>query len=433
MKSYWRTSFGLVLALAMFAGTAKAEAKADTSLDSEVEHYLENNSGQAGAPADFRVFWKNGLHMESGDGNFKIHIRGRMFFDMDWADSDPPLVPGDDDVAENHVGFSAARLGAAGTFYKNGLFKIEFDFADGEASFKDVYLGLNNVAGGSILFGHYKRPFGLNELTSSRFVTFTSRAPSSDAFAPGRDSGIMWGRNFMEGDKIYFAAGTFFNSDSQGFSSGQGGWGFTLRVAGLVLENADKDMILSIGFNFSWQNLRQNGQSVSYGTGTGSSLAGDLLGVTVAAEDEMRYAFEVAFRMKSIHAQAEFFWANPSLVGGGDDPTFSGFYAQVGWFITGESRSFKKKGMVWVRTSPMANFWTGDGGRGALEIAIRWDSTDFVDSGFDGGENDQIGVSVNWYWNPNARMMVSVYANDGDSGGQDASFNVLVIRWQFDF
>ena len=432
MKSFWRTSFGLVLALAMFAGTAKAEAKADTSLDSEVEHYLENNSGQGGAPADFRVFWKNGLHMESGDGNFTVHIRGRMFFDMDWADSDPPNLPGDEEVTENHVGFSAARLGAAGTFYKNGLFKIEFGFESGEASFKDVYLGLDNVGGGTILFGHYKRPFGLNELTSSRFITFTSRAPSSDAFAPGRDSGIMWGRNFMEGDRIYFAVGTFFNTDSQGFASGQGGWGFTLRIAGLAIENADRDMILSLGFSFSWQNLRQTG-GVSYFVSAGSSFADALLGGFIAAEDELRYAFEVAFRMKSIHAQAEFFWATPSVVGGGDDPTLSGFYAQVGWFITGESRTFKKKGMVWSRTSPKANFWTGDGGRGAMEVAIRWDSTDFNDSGFDGGELDQLSVSFNWYWNPNARMMVSVYVNDGSQGGDDASLNVLVIRWQFDF
>jgi phosphate-selective porin OprO/OprP len=432
MKSFWRTSFGLVLALAMFAGTAKAEAKADTSLDGEVAHYLENTTGMNGAPADFRVFWKNGLHMASGDGNFTVHIRGRMFFDMDWADSDSPDLASDEDVAVNHVGFSAARLGAAGTFYKNGLFKIEIGFESGSASFKDVYLGLKNLGGGKLLMGHFKRPFGLNELTSSRFVTFTSRAPSSDAFAPGRDSGIMWGRNFMESERIHFAIGTFFDTNSQGQASGQGGWGFTLRVAGLAMENADKDMILSIGLSFMWQNLRQNGQEVEYGAGSGSSLADDILGVTVAAEDEIRYAVEIAFKMKALHVQAEFFWATPTAVSG-DDPTFSGFYAQVGYFITGESRTFSKKGMIWKRTSPKANFWTGDGGRGAMEVAVRFDSVDLEDSGYDGGEQDQISVAFNWYWNPNARMMVAWYINDLKGGGDDATLNVLVIRWQFDF
>ncbi|MHC4411035.1 MAG: porin [Planctomycetota bacterium] len=28
--------------------------------------------------------------------------------------------------------------------------------------------------------------------------------------------------------------------------------------------------------------------------------------------------------------------------GGGDDPTFFGWYVNFGWFITGESRPFKK-------------------------------------------------------------------------------------------
>lgn len=432
MKSFWRTSFGLVLALAMFAGTAKAEAKADTSLDNEVEHFLESNTGQAGAPADFRVFWKDGLYMESGDGNFKVHIRGRMFFDMDWADSDSAngLDP-DETVSENHVGFSTARLGAEGTFYKNGLFKIELDFGE-HGGFKDVYLGLKNVGGGTILFGHFKRPFGLNELTSSRFTAFTTRAPSSDAFAPGRDSGIAWFGNFTESKRVHLGAGTFFASDNTGYSEGQGGWGFTVRIAGLAIENADKDMILSIGFSFAYQNLRQNGNEISYSASLGSALA-DTPDITLFdVKDEIRYAFEVAFRMKALHIQAEFFWATPN-VNTGDDPTFSGFYAQVGYFITGESRAFKKSKMVWVRTSPKANFWTGDGGRGAWEVALRWDSTDLNDSGIDGGENNQLAVSVNWYWNPNARMMFGYYWNDLDIGGSTPTLNVVVLRWQFDF
>jgi len=430
MKSFWRTSFGLVLALAMIAGTAKAEAKADTSLDSEVTHYLENNSGQAGAPADFRVFWKDGLKMESGDGNFTAHIRGRMFFDMDWADSDSPLIPSSEDITQNHIGFSAARLGVEGTMYKNVIYKIEYGFESGEATAKDVFIGLKNVGGGNLLFGHMKRPFGLNELTSSRFIAFTTRAPSSDAFAPGRDSGISWHRNFGEGDKMWWGVGTFFNTDSQGQSSGQGGWGLSTRFVWMAIENADRDMILTVGVSFQYQDLRMDGQQVTYTVSAGSGIATS--SVTVGAESEIRYGVEIAFRMKALHAQAEFFWATPSALVG-DDPTFSGFYAQVGYFLTGESRMWKKSSMTWDRTAPKANFWTGDGGRGAWEVAIRYDGTDLEDSGIDGGENNQLSVSVNWYWNPNARMMMGYYWNDVDVGAENGTLNVVALRWQFDF
>lgn len=430
MKSFWRTSFGLVLALAMIAGTAKAEAKADTSLDREVTHYLENNSGQAGAPSDFRVFWKNGLMMESGDGNFTAHIRGRMFFDMDWADSDSPLIPSSEPISQNHIGFSAARLGVEGTMYKNVVYKIEFGFESGEASFKDVFIGLKGVGSGDLVFGHFKRPFGLNELTSSRFTAFTTRAPSSDAFAPGRDSGIAWTRNFGEQENYWWSIGTFFNTNSQGAAGGQGGWGITTRFVWLAIENPDRDMILEVGVSFLYQDLRMSNQQVTYSVSAGSGF--ETASVTVDADTEIRYAVEIAFQMKALHAQAEFFWATPAVLVG-SDPTFSGYYAQVGYYLTGESRMWNKKHMAWSRTAPKANFWTGDGGRGAWEVAIRFDGTDLNDSGIDGGENNQLSVSVNWYWNPNARMMMGYYWNDIDTGAENATLNVVALRWQFDF
>ena len=433
MKSFWRTAFGCVLALAMFATTAKAEAKADTSLDSEVEHYLENNSGQGGAPADFRVFWKNGIRMESGDGNFTVHLRGRIFFDMDWADSDAPLIPGGDDLAVNHVGFSAARLGIEGRIFKNGIYKAEWGFESDEVTAKDIYVGLSQVGPGDLLFGHMKRPYGLNWMTSSRFISFTTRAPSAGAFNQGRDSGISWFGNFTESKKVHLGIGAFFTADSNGTASGNGGWGFSVRIAGLAIENADKDMLLELGFNLSWQNLRMNGQEANYNVSLGSALTSAFAELSINAEDRLDYAFEVAFKIKNIHMQAEFFWSNPSAVVG-DDPSYFGWYAQIGWFITGESRSFSKESMSWTRTAPKANFWTGDGGRGAWEVALRYDMTDLNDGAvFFGGEVSQLGVSVNWYWNPNARMMMGYYWNDIDDSPDSATINVVVLRWQIDW
>ena len=97
MKLIWRTSFGLVLALGLMATTAAA----DTSLDNEVDNYLAQNSGKWGEPATFRVFWKDGIHMESGDGNFTVHLRGRAYFDADWRDNDEDL---DSAMRNNYTG-----------------------------------------------------------------------------------------------------------------------------------------------------------------------------------------------------------------------------------------------------------------------------------------------------------------------------------------
>jgi len=150
MKSFWRTPLGLVLALVATAGTAKADAAAaDTSLDREVEHYLENNSGANGEPSTFRIFWKTGINMESGDGSFKIKFGGRLMYDMTFADGDDELA--NDSIGENYHGFRRARFYFSGTVYKNTVFKVQIDFAGGDVALRDVYVGLKKIGNGSLL------------------------------------------------------------------------------------------------------------------------------------------------------------------------------------------------------------------------------------------------------------------------------------------
>ena len=435
MKLIWRTFFGLVLALGLMATTATA----DTSLDNEVENYLAANDGGGGEPSSFRVFWMDGIKMESGDGNFTFHIRGRMFFDADWRDDDDDI---DSDIRSNHVGFKTIRLGAEGTMYKGVIYKLEVNFTEGDFSIDtdgsrvnlaDVYIGLANVFGGDLLFGHMKQGFSIGEMTSSRFTTFIARAAPVQAFAPGRNSGIQWFANFTSEKRVHLAVGVFNRTNSEGNVEGNGGTGFNVRIAGLAIENTDKDMILEVGFNFLWQNLRKNNQFVGYAARPGTSLGAAAIGAASGGiEDEIRWGFEIAFKMKALHAQAEFFSVTPNG-SGGDDATFTGWYIQIGYFITGESRSFSKKTMAWGRTHPNANFWTGEGGRGAHEIAFRYDMLDLTDEA-DEGEMTTYSFGWNWYWNGNARMMVNyVFSDLDDTDVGTGKINAIIIRWQFDF
>jgi len=434
MKLLERTIFGLVLALATMATSAAAETAADTSLDNEVENYLAENSGKWGEPDTFRAYWKSGLKFESGDGNFKMAIGGRLMFDMDFRDGEDGYAASE--YSANNTFFRRIRLAVSGTIYKNTIFKVQLDFAKAAVALKDVFVGLKNLGGGSFLAGHQKVPFGLDELTSSKYISFLERAAASNVFAPSRDVGFVWGRNFLESKRLWFRIGMFQITNDQGQQTGNGGWGVAFRITGLAIENTDKDMILHIGFAFRWQNLRAEGQSIRYrarpNTGTGARVIDT---GSIDAQDELRYGFEIAFRMKSVHFQGEFFSATPNTTAGGDDPTFTGWYIQVGWFITGEARKWEQtKNGVWGRTKPKANFWTGEGGKGGLEVTFRYDQTDLSDSGFVGGEMADFTVGFNWYWNPNARVMFNyIYADITDGSAGDGSMSIFSIRWQLDF
>ena len=108
--------------------------------------------------------------------------------------------------------------------------------------------------------------------------------------------------------------------------------------------------------------------------------------------------------------------------------------AVIAWFITGEVRKFSGKTVAWGRTKPKANFWTGEGGKGAWEIAFRYSTIDLTDAGVVGGEQDTMTFGVNWYWNPNVRMVFNyIYADITDGVEGSGKLNIVAIRWQFDF
>jgi phosphate-selective porin len=86
-------------------------------------------------------------------------------------------------------------------------------------------------------------------------------------------------------------------------------------------------------------------------------------------------------------------------------PTFAGYYLQASYFITGESRGYKKAQGCFDTLKPKENAFGLENGLGAWEVAARMSSLDHVDDSVDGGELDDVSVGVNWYLNPNTRVI----------------------------
>ena len=87
--------------------------------------------------------------------------------------------------------------------------------AGGDADFKDVYMQLKNVPYiGNIKVGHFKEPFSMEELTSSKYITFLERA-LPNAFAPSRNTGIQLHDTLLDG-RMTYAVGIFKDVNSYG-------------------------------------------------------------------------------------------------------------------------------------------------------------------------------------------------------------------------
>jgi phosphate-selective porin OprO/OprP len=94
-------------------------------------------------------------------------------------------------------------------------------------------------------------------------------------------------------------------------------------------------------------------------------------------------------------------------------PSFDGFYVQASYFLTDEHHNYKPSAGAFSRVKPKENFSFG-GGPGAWEVAVRYSELD-LDDRLDGGEVDDITAGLNWYLNPNTRLMWNYIHVDKDN------------------
>jgi phosphate-selective porin OprO/OprP len=95
-------------------------------------------------------------------------------------------------------------------------------------------------------------------------------------------------------------------------------------------------------------------------------------------------------------------------------PWFNGGYLQLGYFLTGENRTYDRRlgtvGGTYI-ASPYTPFWltkAEDGkwlfGRGAWELAARWNYLDLNNGDIAGGKSNALELGVNWFLTTNLKF-----------------------------
>ena len=370
--------------------------------------------------------WSKGIRLESADGDVKLKFGGRIM--NDWG-----FFTEDDSIGEvpDAVEFRRARLYLAGTIYENVEFKAQYDFAGGDADFKDMYLGLKGLGGvGKVKVGHFKEPFGLEEQTSSKYITFMERSLATGAFSPSRNVGIRANNDALE-ERLTWSIGLFSDTDGYGEGEGNGNFNVTGRIT--FLPWSDDDNLAHVGVAYSYRN--PTGDSVRYRSRPESHIPTRYVDTgSITADDVNLLGVEGALVFGPGSIQAEYLTAMVGTPSGSADPDFSGFYVQGSYFLTGESRAYKGSAGAFSRVSPENDL--GDGGYGALELAVRYSQLDLNDGAVVGGEESNITVGLNWHLNPNVRVMmnyVRAEVEDVATGDPQGDLDAFMLRFQIDF
>lgn len=437
---------------------------------------------------DWQVYWSNGLNIKSKDGKHKIKIGGRI--QVDFASISSPRRSFVDQLEAEQgndlTGFGSefrrARLFISGTVYRIVQFKAQYDFAGGDADFKDVWLGLKDVpVVGHIRVGHMKEPFSLEELTSSKYLTFMERA-LPNVFAPSRNTGIRLHNTAFKSKRLWWGVGVFQDADDFGDSfNNYQDWNITARIAGTPFYQDKGRRLLHLGFGYSHQFRNANQFALRYRqrpechitdvrpliTTAGGTPRIDTDGIDLINP-------EIAFVWGPFSLQGEYIWSfvnarrqfnpfdpasNQNLFLKGSNPTFHGGYVFASFFLTGENRNYDLKSATFGRLKPRRNFDL-HGGPGAWEVAFRYSYLNFnskVSSdpippapgvarvGVRGGIENNFTVALNWYPTPNTRWMLNYIYADIDNRrvtpllpAYNQNFNkgplhIVQTRFQIDF
>jgi phosphate-selective porin OprO/OprP len=392
--------------------------------------------------SSMKVFWKEGLRLESYDGLFKIRFGGRIMFDMGWSTDDDRQSRQNLGNQRDWFEFRRARLYTQGDVYGNIKYKLQLDFADGSLSTKDAYIailtkghkGLEDVID-QVKFGHFKEPFSLEELTSSKYMTFIERATPVGLFAPSRNPGAAISKYWSDFQAGY-AVGLFKSADD-GEAAYDDGYAFTGRATWAPWLEDKGSRLLHLGGSYSYRHGESG--ATRYRTRGPQHIGNRPLdtGTLNDVDSTNLMGAEAAFVYGPFSLQGEYLAASLESVNDSGDLCLNGLYVQASYFLTGEHRVYKKG--TFSRVKPNENF-SPEGGWGAWEVAARYSYTD-MDDGRPGqlsqpGDVTAVTLGLNWHLNPNTRIMLNYVRSCWDIGGSSPfqeDIDTFIVRFQIDF
>jgi phosphate-selective porin OprO and OprP len=376
--------------------------------------------------------WKGAPLTEDKEEGWSFKPFGRLQYDV-------AHVGSPDGVSNGGLGFSnelrRGRIGVEGSIPGGFGYKVEVDFADNGVDVTDAFLSYKASDEIGLVIGQHNNFQSMEELTSSRFSSFIERAAFTDAFNFERRVGLSG--TFTAGDFIAQAGVFTDNIDDLG-SIGDDDNAVSLDGR-LVFAPKLGETQLHLGGSAHWRDNGDVGDLVETRYRQRPLVhSTDVRFLATPArnvQEETNYGLEAAAIHGPFHAAGEVHWLTADD-DSGSSPTYFGGYAELGWFITGETRGYK--GGRFDRTKVLKP--VGDGGLGALQLNLRYDHLDLNDEDVIGGK--QAGYQASLIWIPQdyvrfmlnyARLSYDDAAIAAEDGDRDYSIDVFGARAQVDF
>jgi phosphate-selective porin OprO and OprP len=374
-----------------------------------------------------KVAWKGGPEF-SGPGGATFKVRGRVLVDgvfQNWEPNNPAVA----DLDSREFRGRQVFLGVEGKLNDRFAYKVEGGWVNGGSPvWDDAVLEFKPTKTSSILFGNAKAA-GLENITSTRFLTFMERGPYANVAGLDYNLGVVartWGKN----------------------------WSITGAVQGESLNNADVlgEEQLSEVARVTFAPILSKTTTAHLGLWARHRDRGTGAGFNYAPRPSTAYIPGGAYALKStgavgdsdntigaeamlIHGpfsvQGEYVHIDYDAITPGADGDVNAGYIQGTWFLGGNRTYTVATGDV---GRPKIDKALNDGGWGALELAARYDFADINNSPL-AGDYTGFTLGANYYATPYVRFMLNYVdgSQDNPVATDGIDVQVLQMRAQLDF
>jgi len=393
------------------------------------------------------TFNNNRPTVTAADGRSSIAFRSNVQLDGAWYGESPagPLatdfrrgsvgnVPNRENTAARDFSdgfyFRRARFGVEGTIARDFSYRLLLELGgsgtEGPTRINDAWLAYTGIAPFTFQLGAFSPAANMDDGTSPEDLVFLERATASELSrslggADGRIGFAVKANTARWMSSLALTTRTV--NDSEVFDTQ---FAAVARAGFLVATGTDYNVHAGASGTYVFQPADAGPDVSTRGTvrfRDRPEMRVDSVRLVdtgnLDAEGASVYGLEFGANWKNLYFQGEHFWYDvertvPTAPG---DPDFKGYYLQGSWIVTGESRRYNPA--TGSFQNPRAKVQFGkDGGWGAWELAARYSRMDLnfaegiegaaaVPGSVRGGDQEVVTLGVNWFPNPNIKVMLN--------------------------
>lgn len=362
------------------------------------------------------------------DGGVSVKFGGRFHLDSVAYDGNENSLPNGTQIRRARISF---KLGLGKDWVGEG----DVDFAEGDASIKDMWIGYQGLKRTLIQAGQFKQPFGFDTLSSSNATWFTERS-YADAWTPDRHIGVAyqtWGERWQVKASFFGQAIDDTNDHLAADDTSlykDHGWGYAARFSiAPLLVSESKAIHLGVAYANRTPNAGPdadlNTLDLSCRPEAGKISKAKFLNAKVTnvkSWDQLgaefvgvwgAFSWQSEWQQLKVKRMDGFGTMTSGVYNNAVDHTFSNWYGQVSWIFGGQ-RSYDASEGLFGKVAPSS--------RGAWELVARYSSMNQDDltaiDAVKGGQAKNLSVGVTYYMNKNVRWMLDYTKVDNNENAK---------------